>query len=277
MKRFVISIALLLLLATAGNAQAEFPQIPGWTVASEPGACDRESLWEYINGAAEQYLNYGYQELNYCDVAAGELVVTVNLYDMGSPINAFGLYTIQKPGKAKPLSIGGETAILPPYQCLMYKDRFFVMADVYEGEFTDESGLELMKAIAKALPGADAPPAQLALLPEKLKIAGSEGYTPKGFLGLQELPSCLHADYAFSDKITGKVFIIASDSGAAETWQALAKKWKAKEMAGQSVLLKTVPYKGSIGIAKTESGLIGISGFESEADLLVQLKLYAQP
>ncbi len=57
----------------------------------------REDLWQYINGAADLFLSYGFRELIVRDLEQGDRHVTVSVYDMGGPLDAFGVYERERP------------------------------------------------------------------------------------------------------------------------------------------------------------------------------------
>jgi hypothetical protein len=84
--------------------------VPGWVRATSPRHFGPASLWEYINGAAESYLAFDFQELLTLDFAhaAHGLRVTVDLYRMASPLGAFGIYAQETNPAAEFLSVGAE-------------------------------------------------------------------------------------------------------------------------------------------------------------------------
>ena len=59
-----------------------FPEVEGWTLASEVQVYDAENLWEYINGAADMYLAYDFKKvatLSYDTEPKGS--ITVDVYE----------------------------------------------------------------------------------------------------------------------------------------------------------------------------------------------------
>ncbi|MDZ7318533.1 MAG: hypothetical protein ONB11_05220, partial [candidate division KSB1 bacterium] len=165
----------------------DFPEIPGWQPLSEVTSYDAENLYEYIDGAADQFLDYGFRRLQTRDFAVDSLKLTVEIYDMGSQLNAFGIYQAERPPDAPGLTWGTEAIVSPPFQCLLLKDVYYVKVNVFEGELSDSSGSRLLAAIAAALPGKADFPAELQWLPTKNMIAGSAGFTRVRFLGVPEL------------------------------------------------------------------------------------------
>ena len=80
MKQSILCI-LFVLMGMSASA-ADFPDVAGWKPEGGAKIYDSESLWEYINGAAELFLAYGFQELRVRDLGSGELVMTVSIYDL---------------------------------------------------------------------------------------------------------------------------------------------------------------------------------------------------
>ena len=121
MKQSILCI-LFVLMGMSASA-ADFPDVAGWKPEGGAKTYDSESLWEYINGAAELFLAYGFQELRVRDLGSGELVMTVSIYDQGTSLNAYGVFDTESPDDATRFAIGGGAVVLAPYQALMIKDR----------------------------------------------------------------------------------------------------------------------------------------------------------
>jgi len=272
MKRMLsltVLIASVTLLHCSGD-ESDFPAVEGWTQAGEVLLYDADNLWEYINGAAELFLEYDVQTCRTADLTAGDVTVTVDLYDMGTPLNAFGVYHRESAGAGIELPNAVEAVVSPPYQALLLKGATYVKVNTIEGELTDASGRELLEAIANALPGETSYPSELALLPESGKIAGTEGYQRRGFLGLTELSNCLYAEYAGDGDATWQGFVVRPPESAS-VWDALAGNWESLEHGGRRVLFSEIPYRGLAGVVRNEQGIWGVSGAADQAQLLSRL------
>ena len=175
--------------------QAEdFPKIKGYKQTSEVRVYSPDNLWEYINGAADQFLDYEFQLLRSCDLAKGDLSVSIDIYDMGTDLNAFGIYVNERPTNRERLKFGVEATVSPPYQALLLKGSLYVKVDVLEGKIDDENGKQLLKALSDALKGSKEYPAEMQKLPKANMTFGSFKFANKAFLGLKELTKCLYAD-----------------------------------------------------------------------------------
>ncbi len=130
MSKIVFGSVLVLLVATAMSAVAQpsevhVPVPDRWTAVDQEYRYDRETLWQYINGAAELFLSYRFRELVVADFEQGDGAITIYLYDMSRPLDAYGIFEAEKPMQAIVVEDVGSAALLQaPYRALMIKDRF---------------------------------------------------------------------------------------------------------------------------------------------------------
>jgi hypothetical protein len=273
MKRLFILVVILIFSLNLHASQ--FPKIEGWTPASEVRTYGPENLWEYINGAAELFLSYDFQGLRSCDLSQGDLVVTVDIYDMGLRLNGFGVYKTEKPRDGKTLSIGAEGIVSPPFQCLLLKDAYYVKVNTYEGEIDEANGKALLEAIAKSLPGVDDYPEELNKLPQEGKIPGSDGYARRGYLGLSELGRCVYAHYKGKKEGEFQYFYIvpAPEQSQKSIWGVLADKWKTGKNKQYPILYKEIPYKGLVGVMMTDTGIFGVTDSKNQSEMMKRLQV----
>ena len=92
------------------SPQVLLPGMPGWSLTEAPRLFSPGSLFEYINGAAENYLSYGFQDLAVGDFKkdGSEAALTVEIYDMGEETRAFGIYSSERYPESRFLDIGGQ-------------------------------------------------------------------------------------------------------------------------------------------------------------------------
>ena len=268
-----VVIAAVSLLSCSGQ-EADFPEVDGWVLAGDVLTYDADNLWEYINGAAELFLEYDVQTCRTADLSSGDLLVTVDLYDMGTPLNAYGIFNRERPVAGASLPDAIEALVSPPYQALLLKGATYVKVNAAEGELTSTTGGELLEALARALPGQTDYPSELELLPQNGRIAGSEGYQRVGFLGLMELTQCLYAEYAGEGDENWQGFVVlpAPGSSPAAVWETLANDWASLEHEGHTVLYKEIPYRGLVGVVENDRSVVGVSGAPDQAELLKRLE-----
>lgn len=185
-----------------------FPGFEGWTKKGKPDLYTPDNLFEYINGAAEVFLSYDFVKLATLTYENNkESSFTVDVYQHSSDRNGFGIYSQEKPQKGNFLDIGTqgyyEQGVLN-----FLKGSFYVKMSGYDLGDNDEKVLTFAaKELAKALQGSIDFPAVVKCFPEKGKIANSEAYINKNFLGHSFLHSAFVADYEIDGR-KFQVFII---------------------------------------------------------------------
>jgi len=262
------------LTASCASEPSGFPEVEGWTQTGAVRMHTAENLWEYIDGAAVLFVEYGVRTCMTADLSAADVSATIDLYDMGSPLAAVGVFLREAAGRGADLAGVTVAALSPPYQALMVKGSTYVKVNVYEGELTESAGRQLLQGLAASLPGEALMPPEFSLLPEAEKVAGSEGYQPGSFLGLTELTDCVYADYVGRDGTTWQGFVVLP-AAAAGVWEALADPWQSIELDGLTVRFREVPYSGLVGLIQTDAGLFGASGAADQAQLRERLAIIA--
>jgi hypothetical protein len=225
------------------------------------------NLWELIDGGAELFLSYGFETVTVQDFRAGEVTASIAVYDMGRPLNAFGIYRTEAPPDASALPLGTEAVVSPPYQCLLLKDRYYVKVETSEGEIDRATGESLVTAIAGALPGEAELPPEFAALPSDGMVTGSSRYTRESVYGLAELNDCVHAVYTDAAGSEYHMFVTL----APDAWETLTSRWQPTELGGEPVLYREVPYSGLVGVIRSDNGIIGVANADDEEQLLTLL------
>jgi hypothetical protein len=138
----------------------------GWRSTGQDSLYDRETIFRYMNGAGEVYLSFTFQRLLVRSFAElGGKRITVELYDMGSAADAYGIFSRNRQGEDVHIGQGSEWR---SGYLIFWKERFFVtvFADE-EGERAEQAVLELGAAIAGRIEEEGALPAVVSLLPQQ--------------------------------------------------------------------------------------------------------------
>jgi len=156
-----------------------------------------QNLFEYIDGQAEQYLQYGFESLvslTYEQVDT-KSVITLDIYRLATPLDACGLYLGQGADLTDRLGLGSPSSGDRAGASLV-RDRYLVKALTRRpGPEADQAMKTLLKGAAQGLPPSALPP-ELDLLPPEGREPGSLRYVKDGVLRLAELPRGLSGKYA---------------------------------------------------------------------------------
>ena len=171
----------LLLLMTAlfnelraQSPGARLPEQVGSYRAAEQLDFTNETLFEYINGGAEMYLSYGLVGMKGWVYSSENLPdVTVEIYEMTEPKNAFGVYTQTRDKEEYTYGQGSQSQ---RDAVMFWKDRYFVVVNT--SRITPES-VETVQALAASV---DEAIARNGSIPEIVGCLPENGLAPAGYL-----------------------------------------------------------------------------------------------
>lgn len=269
----LIFVAGSLFLASGASA-SEFPAVAGWQRVNDVRTHGPDSLWEVIDGAAEVYLSSGFKELRSCDLMKGENALTLEIYEMDSPLGAFSVFSAEGGRRADWVPISGGAFVSPPYLFVMLKGCSYVKVSVYQGRLSEEEGKVFLADVAKELPGSDALPAELEVLPVEAMIPHSQGYSKESFLGLPELSRCVWARYTDRYEKEYRLFFLLSSEDAERdsAWAKLSRDWKILHHGIHSILFRSTPYNGFAGVVRTKAGIYGVADSQNELEVVRRLE-----
>nr|CAI78563.1 hypothetical protein [uncultured Aminicenantes bacterium] len=155
-------------------------EVGEWTLTAAPERYVKESLYGYINGGAELYLPYGFEnlEVGHFSRTPGtpSREIAVEIYRMASPLGAFGIFSVQREGDEQSAAALPNPNWTLPGQAAFVKGSYFVTV---QGVPADDEGVRAMAmAIARRIePGRDIfSDSFLNVLPAEGRKSGSERY-----------------------------------------------------------------------------------------------------
>lgn len=141
-------------------------EVNGWIAASEVDTYDRKTLFDYIDGGAELYLAYRFNKVEvYTYKKGGGPDIIMDIYDMGTPEDAFGVFTAEREGDDVGIGQGSEYAA---GLLRFFKERFFISIVTYEETSQSKKAVFwLARAISDAIRSSGGRPKILSYLPPK--------------------------------------------------------------------------------------------------------------
>ncbi len=207
-KKTCLLIVWLMMAASfskAADPARFFPAVPGLQQEGEVELFSPDTLYEYINGAAEVFLNYDFVQLamqTYRSPEGGEIVVEV--YDQGALENAFGMYAQEKTSAGEFLEIGAE-GYYEEGVLNFYTGKYYVKMSGLDA--TEKAMKKVAAAVNEAIGAGRETPALLKAFPEKGLQPHSLRFVLHDFLGLHFLNNAYIGDYR-NDSQGFQLFVI---------------------------------------------------------------------
>ncbi|MCX6538034.1 MAG: hypothetical protein NT151_03735 [Acidobacteria bacterium] len=226
-----------------------------WTRTAAPQRYGPDDLWEYIDGGADQYLSYGFQEVvaaKYSNAAGA--TATVDIYRMDEPVGAFGIYAQEINPKATPVRVGVEGQAGTDSMRFWVANYYVKLVSTPPNKSSKDASVALGATIAGGLGGPGASPPQLTLFPTQGLVAGSIRYVPTNILGQAGFSNGFEAKYQAGAEPSTLVIVPFKDAEGARA--ALGKYQAFLGQSGKPVTSAQTPCDGSLLARDRFYGLI---------------------
>ena len=146
-----------------------------WSKPSTFQTYGPDTLYDYINGGAELYLSYGFKRLLSCQYSGNNLPdITVDLFDMGTSYQAYGIFSHSRESIDDTIGQGCEYG---GGLLVFWKGQFYVSILVFpETDLARESIFKIARKLADSIPNDGPLPPVLNMLPEKHLVHESIRY-----------------------------------------------------------------------------------------------------
>lgn len=185
-----------------------FPEVIGWKQSGEIQTFMPKMLYEYIDGAADLYLAYDFQELKVAEYLNDKKAsITVEIYRHQSPTNAFGIYSQERLPDANYLNIGAQ-GYIDKNILIFLSGSYYIKINSYNTGADDQEVLQTFAEKIEENSGEKGSlPPILSSFPPEGKIKNSEKFIARNFLGYSFLKTAFTADYdLFGQKF--KLFLL---------------------------------------------------------------------
>lgn len=268
----------LFLIASASLTAAEL-NLPvkiadGWLAEKPTKTFISQNLYGYINGGAELFLEFGFDQLRIQRYKNSGRELELELYRMKTPRGALGIY-LMKAGKEEPLREIPVRNTANKYQVIMTSGQYYIQINNFAGDTSTVStikslGQKIVSQIDQEYDGN-----LFRYLPKENIISNSELL----FCG----PYSIQAIYTFGKgdplQLNGEIFGVAADyfSDTGETYSQLIVPYPSREKANVVFtdminnldpylkILELAPdhfifkdYKDKYGLVKIENSLLSI-------------------
>ena len=172
--------------------------VPEWTVEGDIEIYMPQNLYEYNDGAAEVYLSYGFRKLatqRYVEKDNETNEVTVEVYDMDIPLQAFGIYAAERSVEDNFVELGGQGHVSET--ALGFWQSKFYIKMIFFGKKDDPKELlvNFARLISEQIEGPTGLPERFGVFPERDRIANTEQVFLSAPLGHSFLSPAFQVSY----------------------------------------------------------------------------------
>jgi hypothetical protein len=265
------------------NLLPEASSLEGWHLTEGPSSFVPDGLWEYLNGGAPRYQAYGFERLVHSRYQLGDdpiASITVDVYDMGSVLGAFGIYRSIRPSDAVVRTWGAE-GYRSGTVAGAWKGAVFVHASADDERPELVETLELLVShVCSGVTGGISLPTILHSLPPESLVPYSERFVASDLLGHAALGGGVVAAYEIEGR-RGELFFSELENDAIAR-QVLDSYRREKERWAEITELPDSPAgfrfleqgSGSGTVLQAGRFVAGVHGdlpFETQDDLLERL------
>lgn len=205
----------------AGNNEEQLQRfvsspLPGHAAAKDaPSFYKPDTLVQFIDGRTQVYLVYGFQFMLHQTFKGGATEITVDIYDMGDPENAFGIYAAERSASYKFFAIGAEG--YRSKEILNFVQDHYYVKLAGSGGNTDLLLDQFANILSQRIGGSRTLPALLRQLPQENRVLHSEQYVRKDPLGQAFLAPAYIATYMWGHQQSKLLISVANDPTGAES------------------------------------------------------------
>lgn len=281
MKRISVILVLIILSLSAvvHGKEFKFPEISGWKQSGEIKAFMPQTLYEYIDGAADLYLMYDFEELKVAEYQNGKKAsVTIDVYRHKTPIHAFGIYSQERLPSANYINIGIQGYIESNVLNFLTGPYYVKISSYNIGAEDQEILLIVAKKVSENLREKGTLPPILAFFPEEGKVKNSEKFIAKNFLGYSFLHSSFTVDYELPG-VKFKLFVIEGvDKSECEEMvrKYIQQTRSLRKDFGEGRYTLSDPYHGEVGLHWKGRHLWGILSLNDPPLRVKYLRLFEE-
>jgi len=273
----LVLTAVILPLEKSVEGAELFPPLNGFVFDGEIETYTPDTLFEYINGGADLFLNFEFiklHSLRYKNDKGGEITVDIYLHE--DLQNGFGIYTQEKPDEGSFIKTGTE-GYYEEGVLNFFKGPAYVKISSFDLGNEEESILKkLAENIAGKISQPDGYPAIFSKFPGTNSIKGSDKYINLNFLGHSFLNKVYFREYLIDEKAV-KFFIIKDDASgqinkALTGYTDFIKKKSGKIVKDGGIVTFTDPYYKKYGkMNLLISGDILVGMFTDNKELFLKM------
>ena len=264
--KFLIGFFLIVSVGSVSAQEFALPELEGYKKVMNYPVFSPVNLWDFIDGAADTYLAYGFIDLHVAEYKKGKNVIKLELYRHSDNTMAFGIYSTERSSSFRFMNLGAQGYIADG-AINFFKGDYYVKIRTYsKSEKTQRSAESLALKISNSLTGDSKMPSMLSRFPEAGKKPNEETYINESVLGHKFLNKAFKAIYVIgSDNFSVFILENSSPEEAKKSVNAYLTSAGIETMESETgrYMLKD-GYNGTIFLAWKENLVVIISGLSKD-------------
>jgi hypothetical protein len=268
--KVLIGLFFTILSGLAYAQDITFPDLAGFKQTSKYPVYLPENLWDFIDGAADNYLALGFVDLHVTEYKKGKETIKLEIYHHSDHTMAFGIYASERSPSFSFTNIGSQ-GYTADGSINFFKGDYYVKLRTYSKKSkTLQAEESLAMRVADMLKGEIRMPALLSQFPSDGKKANEETYINESVLGHEFLRKAFKAVYEVGND-NFNVFLIQFTSPqealkTVEVYLTSAGIEPGQSETGRYVF--TDGYNGTIFLSWKDDRIVIISGLaKDQADI----------
>jgi len=265
-KEALLFFAVILISGYSSAQELLFPNLSGYKVKTGYPVFTPENLWDYIDGAADKYLEYGFADLHVAEYKKGRSIIKCEIYKLKDHTMAFGIYSMERSPSFRFINLGAQGYIADG-AVNFFKGSYYVKIRTYsKKEKVLRAEETLAQKVEVMLIGESLMPSMLAQFPAEGKKLNEESYINEDVLGHSFLTKAFRTPYqAGNDSFS----IYISESSTPEDANKTAQSYIAStgidpvESSDNRFVLSD-GYNGTIFLAWKDKRIVIISGLAKD-------------
>ncbi len=244
-------------------------EVPGWAMTQAPRSFKPANLFEFIDGAADGYLAYGFEEVVSADFSQEStgLQAVIDIYQMQDALNAFGKYSVERNPSYRFLKVGNE-GYSGGGSLNFWSGPYYVKITGFEETNTMSQELnKLANSVAGKVKAPGAEPAEVSWFPKPNQLPHSVAYIPRDVLAQSYFTNGFEAKYGAGGKESKLVLITMESPSDAQA--ALSRYRQYVSSAGKDVNDLKAPGEG--GFTGKDSFYGNVAAVHSGKNIAVAL------
>jgi hypothetical protein len=192
--------------------------VPGWTRGAEVRGFGPDTLYEFIDGAADNFLIYGFEQVVTAEYnnAQKPSQAVMEIYQMKDPRNAFGIYASERNPDSEFKTIGAE-GYVGGTALNFWSGPYYVKITVFqESADLKQEMAKLADCVSKKIGSAGVVLSEIHSFPSADQVPHSVRFLAKDVLGQTFFKEGFEAKYKRSGNESKIVIAIPGDAAAAK-------------------------------------------------------------